>query len=90
MGQPRPSFTGDGKTEAKTYKKDGAKSRIGEFDFRDMLLSTMESSAETLKRNVEMFKRYAAIENRPDVVDFLVYCESSFSALLKTQAKKKR
>ena len=74
----------------KIYKKNGGKSKIGEFDFRDMLLSTMESSAETLKRNVEMFKRYANIENRPDLVSFLVYCEGNFKTLLTPQAKKKR
>jgi len=74
----------------KIYKKYGGKSRIGEFDFRDMLLSTMESSAETLKRNVELFKRYAAIENRSDLVSFLVYCEGNFKTLLTSQKKKNR
>ena len=72
------------------YQKSGDKSRISEFDFRDMLLSTMESSAETLKRNVELFKRYALIESRSDLIRFFTYCEVNFEALLTPQIKKKK
>ena len=64
------------------YKKNGSKARISEFDFRNMLYATMESSAETLKRNVELFKRYAGIHNRTDLITFLTFCEDSFAPLL--------
>ncbi len=69
------------------YKKLGAKARISEFDFRDMLFATMESSAETLRRNVDLFKRYADIHNRADLITFLDFAEGSFAPLLKIQAK---
>lgn len=69
------------------YKKLGTKVRISEFDFRNMLFATMESSAETLKRNVDLFKRYADIHNRADLISFLDFAEGSFAPLLKTQAK---
>jgi hypothetical protein len=69
------------------YKKLGAKARISEFDFRDMLFATMESSAETLKRNVNLFKRYAGIHSRADLITFLDFAEGSFAPLLKIQAK---
>lgn len=69
------------------YKKLGAKARISEFDFRNMLFATMESSAETLQRNVNLFKRYADIHNRADLITFLDFAEGSFAPLLKTQAK---
>jgi hypothetical protein len=69
------------------YKKLGAKARISEFDFRDMLFATMESSAETLKRNVDLFKRYAGIHSRADLITFLDFAEGSFAPLLKIQAK---
>jgi len=72
----------------KQFKKNGGKSKISEFDFRNMLFTTMESSAETLKRNVELFKRYAGIQSRLDLMAFLVYCEGSFESLLKPQAIK--
>lgn len=64
------------------YKKDGKNSKIGEFDFRSLLLCTMESSRETLVKNVELFKGYARIHNRQDLLTFLDYCEDKFSYLL--------
>ena len=64
------------------YKKDGKNSKIGEFDFRSLLLCTMESSRETLAKNVELFKNYARIHNRQDLLTFLDHCEDRFSYLL--------
>lgn len=69
------------------YKKLGAKARISEFDFRDMLFATMESSAETLRRNVDLFKRYAGIHNRADLITFLNFAEGNFAPLLRTPSK---
>jgi hypothetical protein len=69
------------------YRRNGRRAHIGEFDFRNMLFATMESSAETLKRNVDLFKRYAGIQYRSDLVAFLEFCEGHFAALLKSKAK---
>ncbi len=69
------------------YKKNGSNSKIKEFDFRSLLLCTMESSAETLARNVNLFKGYAAIHHRQDLIVFLIFCEDKFSYLLKPQNK---
>lgn len=71
------------------YRRNGKRAQIGEFDFRNMLFTTMESSAETLKRNVELFKRYAGIHFRTDLIAFLEFCEENFSALLMPKAKVK-
>lgn len=71
------------------YKKNGKESRISEFDFRSLLLCTMESSSETLARNVELFKGYAHIHERQDLLTFLGYCEMSFETLLKPSPAKK-
>lgn len=71
------------------YRRNGRRAQIGEFDFRNMLFATMESSAETLKRNVELFKRYAGIHFRTDLIAFLEFCEESFSSLLISKAKVK-
>lgn len=70
------------------YKKSGDKSKISEFDFRSLLLCTMESSPETLARNVNTFKGYANIQNRQDLVVFLNFVETSFSGLLNSSGKK--
>ena len=69
------------------YKKDGSKSKISEFDFRSMLFCTMESSPQTLTRNMNLFKEYAGIHNRKDLIAFLDYCEEHFSPILKPQTK---
>jgi len=72
------------------YRRNGRRAQIGEFDFRNMLYATMESSAETLKRNVELFKRYAGIHFRTDLIAFLDFCEESFSNLLISKVKGKK
>lgn len=69
------------------YRRNGKRAQIGEFDFRNMLFATMESSAETLKRNVELFKRYAGILFRTDLIAFLEFCEEHFASLLISKKK---
>jgi len=73
----------------KHYKK---KLPINEFDFRSLLLCTMESPPATLLRNLNQFKEYVNIHNRKDLTAFLELCESKFSSLLgvtNQQAKNK-
>lgn len=72
------------------YRRNGRRAQIGEFDFRNMLYATMESSPETLKRNLELFKRYAGMNFRTDLIAFLEFCEEHFAGLLKTKEKLKR
>jgi len=69
------------------FKKHGISAKIGEFDFRDLLLCTMESSSETLKRNLEQYKEYSGIYDRQDLLTFLNFCEDRFSYLLNTHHK---
>ena len=64
------------------YKKNGRASRINEFDFRSLLLCTMESPAATLARNLEQFKEYVNLYERKDLSAFLDFCEERFSPLL--------
>ena len=58
-----------------------------EFDFRSLLLCTMESPPETLTRNLEQFKEYAAMLERKDLLAFLSYCEDKFSHMLVPKKK---
>ncbi len=74
----------------RSYRRNGRRATIGEFDFRNMLFATMESSAETLKRNTDLFKRYAGIHFRADLIAFLEFCEERFSSLLISKVKGKR
>ena len=70
------------------YKKNGKNSRISEFDFRSMLLCTMESSRETLAKNLKLFKEYAGIHDRQDLLIFLNHCGKRFSYLLVSPQRK--
>jgi len=63
----------------KQYRKQQA---LNEFDFRSMLLCTMESPPTTLSRNMEQFKEYVKIYKRKDLLVFLEFCEVKFSHLL--------
>ena len=72
------------------YRRNGKRAQIGEFDFRNMLFATMESSPETLKRNLDLFKRYAGIHFRTDLIAFLEFCEESFAALMISKVKGKK
>jgi hypothetical protein len=72
----------------KIYNRNGHGSKLSEFDFRNMLFATMESTPETLIRNVNLFKGSAAIHNRQDLIKFLDFCEVNFANLLKPTVKK--
>lgn len=67
----------------RSYTKNGKQAKISEFDFRNMLFATMESSSDTLTRNVALFKKYANIHSRNDLMTFLSFCEENFAKLLK-------
>ena len=60
----------------------GSADTIAEFDFRNMLLCTMETSASTLRNNLEQFRQYASLYQRKDLLDFLDCCQSKFASLL--------
>lgn len=55
---------------------------LNEFDFRSLLLTTMETPPATLARNLEQFKEYVMIHERRDLLTFLKYCEDRFSYML--------
>lgn len=55
---------------------------INEFDFRSLLLTTLESPPATLARNIAQFKEYVNIHERSDLLSFLEFTETKFSHLL--------
>jgi hypothetical protein len=69
-------------SDAYKHFKKGAP--LNEFDFRSMLLCTMESPPTTLARNLNQFKEYVNIHERKDLLSFLEFCENKFSNLLGT------
>ncbi|MCC7117100.1 MAG: hypothetical protein IT310_01130 [Anaerolineales bacterium] len=72
----------------KQFRQHGARAKIADFDFRNMLFATMESTPETLARNLALFKHSAALHERNDLSAFLDFCETHFAKLLKPTSKK--
>lgn len=66
----------------KLYSAEQEQARISEFDFRSMLLCTMESSAVTLSKNLGQFKQYVGVYERTDLINFLDFCARKFAHLL--------
>lgn len=69
------------------YKHYQKRKPVNEFDFRSLLLCTMESPATTLARNLVQFKEYVTICDRQDLLAFLEYSESKFPHLLGVATK---
>jgi hypothetical protein len=69
------------------YKHYRKKMSLNEFDFRSLLLCTMESPPATLARNMEQFKEYVKIFDRKDLLAFLEFSEGRFSYLLNSTSK---
>jgi len=69
------------------YRHYKRKSPINEYDFRSLLLCTLESPPATLSRNLEQFKDYVRIHDRMDLLTFLESSEEKFPHLLKTSSK---
>jgi len=65
----------------KTFEA-GRTTEISEFDFRSMLLCTMESSATTLENNLQQFEQYSSLYDRKDLLGFLGFCRRKFADVL--------
>jgi hypothetical protein len=68
------------------FSINGPSANISEFDFRNMLLCTMESSATTLRNNLEQFRQYVSLYQRNDLLGFLDFCHDKFTMLLMESA----
>lgn len=66
----------------KQYLASGEEANIGEFDFRSMLLCTLDTSPNTLSSNLEQFKQHIAHYARHDLLKFLEFCEAKFAMVL--------
>ncbi|MCC6824510.1 MAG: hypothetical protein IT172_02055 [Acidobacteria bacterium] len=67
----------------RTFERSGAANvEIAEYDFRGMLMCTMESSASTLRSNLQQFKEYVSVYDRTDLITFLEQMEQRFADIL--------
>jgi len=77
-------------TAYRQYLTAGAEANISEFDFRSMLLGTLDTLPSTLRSNLEQFKQHVLLYERLDLLNFLEFCEIKFARILmdKTQQTK--
>jgi len=73
---------------SEAYSRYKQRLEMNEFDFRSLLLCTMESPPETLSRNLEQFKEYANILEREEITKFLEYCGTKFAHMLPAAPRK--
>jgi len=62
----------------KKYQLEKSISLVTEFDFRDSMLCTMESSREVLKKNLEQFRHSSKVYRRADLLSFLDLMSTKF------------
>ena len=74
----------------KEYLAGGEGAKIGDFDFRSMLLCTLDTSASTLRSNLEQFKQHVAHYDRQDLLNFLKFCEVKFAKTLTDKVQQAR
>lgn len=66
----------------KIFLDGGKEAKMSEFDFRSMLMCTMDSSAHTLRNNLEQFKQYVSSRERKDLLEFLDCLARKFKNIL--------
>jgi hypothetical protein len=71
----------------KLYKRNKETSEISEFDFRSMLLCTLESSPDTLRNNLAQFSQHVALYGRDDLLGFLDFCKRKFAYILGSDSR---
>lgn len=77
-------------TAHKQYVAAGAEANISEFDFRSMLLGTLDTLPSTLRSNLEQFKQHVMLYERLDLLNFLEFCEVKFARILMDKGQQTR
>lgn len=91
----RPSKKGDVRTRSgrlvkhiensdayKKYFKDESVMGISEFEFCDLLYSTLDTNPVLRRRNLEELEYHASVYERTDILVFLTKCKKKFEKLL--------
>jgi hypothetical protein len=66
----------------KEYLKNGTDTAISEYEFCDLIYSTLDTLPETRRKNLQQLKDAVQDYNRSDLLDFLKFCEMKFVHLL--------
>ena len=66
----------------KQFKKTGSIESISDYQFCDLIYSTLDALPETRRKNLQQLKDTVKDYNRKDMVSFLETCEGKFASLL--------
>lgn len=66
----------------KKFKKDGSVEDMSDYQFCDLIYSTLDALPETRRKNLQQLKDNVKDYNRKDMVSFLEACEAKFINLL--------
>lgn len=72
----------------KKYKQDNKVDRISEFEFCDLVYSTLDTDPSLRKRNLEELKYHCNVYERKDMLTFFEQCEKRFKNLLRDASEK--
>jgi hypothetical protein len=64
------------------FVRDKNTSNISEFEFCDLVYSTLDTNPSLRKRNIKELKYHANVYGRVDIIKFLENCEGKFSKYL--------
>lgn len=69
------------------YKQNKSIENISEFEFCDLLYSTLDTEPVFRRRNMEELKYHSKVYERQDILDFLKACDNRYGYLLKDSLK---
>lgn len=64
------------------YKSEKKIDSVSEFEFCDLVYSTLDTDSSLRRRNLEELKYHAGVYERKDLLKFLEECEKKFKSLL--------
>lgn len=72
------------------FLKNGSDISISDYEFCDLIYSTLDTLPETRRKNLQQLKDAVQDYNRNDMLDFLKFCEVKFSHLLFSEKERGR
>lgn len=66
----------------KDFKKNSVNAIISDYEFCDLIYSTLDALPENRRKNLQQLKNAVEDYNRSDMLDFLNFCETKFTHLL--------
>lgn len=80
----------EGNRTFKGFVKNGPNVKISDYEFCDLIYSTLDTLPETRRKNLQQLQDAVQDYNRTDMLEFLKFCETRFSHLLFSEKERGR